>query len=95
MLQPKKEHPKEKPGLHPRNKHRERYNFKELIASCPELAPFVSLNQYNDESVDFSNAQAVLTLNKALLKHFYGIENWAIPQGFLCPPVPGRADYIH
>ena len=91
----KKEHPKEKSGLHPRNKHRERYNFKELIASCPKLAPFVSVNRYNDESVDFSNAEAVLTLNKALLKHFYGIENWAIPPGYLCPPVPGRADYIH
>ena len=90
-----KEHPKEKPGLHPRNKHRERYNFKELIASCPELSPFVSVNKYNDESVDFANAEAVLTLNKALLKHFYGIENWAIPPGYLCPPVPGRADYIH
>ncbi len=95
MLQPKKEHPKEKPGLHPRNKHRERYNFKELIATCPELAPFVNVNKYNDESVDFANGQAVLTLNKALLKHFYGIENWAIPPGYLCPPVPGRADYIH
>lgn len=91
----KKEHPKEKSGLHPRNKHRERYNFTELIASCPELAPFVSVNKYNDESVDFADAEAVLTLNKALLKHFYGIENWAIPPGYLCPPVPGRADYIH
>lgn len=95
MLQPKKEHPKEKPGLHQRNKHRGRYNFKELIASCPELALFVHVNRYNDESVDFSNAEAVLTLNKALLKHFYGIENWTIPPGYLCPPVPGRADYIH
>jgi len=95
MFQPKKEHPKEKPGLHSRNKHRERYNFKELIVSCPELAPFVSLNRYNDESVDFSDDKAVLTLNKALLKHFYGIENWTIPPGYLCPPVPGRADYLH
>ena len=95
MPGPKKEHPDEKPGLHPRNKHRERYNFKELIVSCPELAPFVSLNRYNDESVDFSDAKAVLTLNRALLKHFYGIENWAIPPGYLCPPVPGRADYLH
>jgi 23S rRNA (adenine1618-N6)-methyltransferase len=95
MSGPKKEHPKEKSGLHQRNKHRERYNFKELIASCPELAPFVNVNQYTDESVDFSDAKAVLTLNKALLQHFYGIENWAIPPGYLCPPVPGRADYIH
>ncbi|HQW01464.1 MAG TPA: RlmF-related methyltransferase, partial [Saprospiraceae bacterium] len=43
-LQPKKEHPKEKSRLHPRNRHRERYDFKQLIAVCPELAPYVTLN---------------------------------------------------
>jgi len=95
MLRDKVEHPKEKPGLHPRNRHRERYNFRELTGSCPELAPFVRLNRYDDESIDFSNAEAVLTLNKALLKHYYGIDHWNIPAGYLCPPIPGRADYIH
>ena len=95
MLNKRKEHPKEKTGLHPRNKHRERYNFGELIRSCPELAPFVRLNDYKDESVDFSEPSAVLMLNKALLKHFYGIVHWEIPTGYLCPPIPGRADYIH
>lgn len=95
MLQKKKEHPKEKLNLHPRSKHRERYDFKLLVGSCPELAPFVRLNDYNDESIDFSNAEAVLMLNKALLKHYYGITHWNIPSGYLCPPIPGRADYIH
>jgi 23S rRNA (adenine1618-N6)-methyltransferase len=95
MLQKKKEHQKEKFGLHPRNKHRERYNFKELISSCPELAPFVRLNNYNDESIDFSKAEAVTLLNKALLKRYYDIDHWNIPSGYLCPPIPGRADYIH
>lgn len=95
MLNEKKEHPKEKPGLHPRNRHRGRYDFKTLIDSYPGLAPFVHLNNYNDESIDFSNAKAVLALNKALLKRYYNIENWNIPAGFLCPPIPGRADYIH
>ncbi len=91
----KKEHPKEKLSLHPRNKHRGRYVFKELINSLPELAPFVQLNEYNDESIDFSNAEAVMLLNKALLKQYYGINHWGIPPGYLCPPIPGRADYIH
>ncbi len=91
----KKEHPKVKLRLHPRNKHRERYDFKILTGTCPELAPFVKLNMYNDESIDFSNPEAVKMLNKALLKHYYDIENWDIPQGYLCPPIPGRADYIH
>jgi 23S rRNA (adenine1618-N6)-methyltransferase len=91
----KKERSSEKTSLHPRNKHRHLYHFKELIISCPELAPFVRLNDYNDESIDFSNAKAVMTLNKALLKHDYSIDHWDIPSGYLCPPVPGRADYIH
>lgn len=95
MLQKKKEHPKLKSGLHPRNKHRERYNFKELTRTCPALAPFVRLNDYKDESIDFFNAEAVLLLNKALLKHYYGIDQWNIPSGYLCPPIPGRADHIH
>lgn len=81
--------------MHPRNKHQGRYDFKELISSCPELEPFVRLNNYNDESIDFSNAKAVMMLNKALLKHFYEIDYWNIPEGYLCPPIPGRADYIH
>lgn len=91
----KKEHPTEKIRLHPRNKHRKRYDFKELIGCCPDLAPYVVLNNYNDESIDFFNPEAVKMLNKALLNCFYNIKNWDIPQGYLCPPIPGRADYIH
>ncbi|ARS37019.1 23S rRNA (adenine(1618)-N(6))-methyltransferase RlmF [Pontibacter actiniarum] len=91
----KKSHPKEKSGLHPRNRHRARYDFKELVKSCPELRPFVQVNAYNDASVDFFDPKAVKLLNKALLAHFYGIRNWDIPKGYLCPPIPGRADYIH
>lgn len=95
MLNNKNNHIKEKSRLHPRNKHRGRYDFKKLIISCPELAPFVKLNIYNDESIDFSNPEAVKMLNKALLKHYYNINNWDIPKNYLCPPIPGRADYIH
>lgn len=91
----KRVHPKVKSGLHPRNRHRERYDFKQLTASCPELGQFVKVNVYDDESIDFFNPEAVKMLNKALLAHFYGIENWNIPPGYLCPPIPGRADYIH
>ncbi len=95
MLDKKKEHPKEKTRLHVRNKHRERYNLKALIESLPELAEHVSLNIYNDESINFFNPEAVKALNKALLKHHYQIDNWNIPPNYLCPPIPGRADYIH
>ena len=84
-----------KTTLHTKNKHRERYNFPELIAAHAELAPFVRVNNYGNESIDFANPDAVMALNKALLIHFYGITNWSVPQGFLCPPIPGRAEYIH
>ncbi|NBP69123.1 MAG: 23S rRNA (adenine(1618)-N(6))-methyltransferase RlmF [Cytophagia bacterium] len=95
MQQKKKEHPTEKTSLHPRNKHRQRYDFPTLIKSCPELSAFVKLNEFKDLSIDFSNPEAVMMLNKALLKHFYNINYWQIPTGYLCPPIPGRADYIH
>ncbi|WP_316766665.1 23S rRNA (adenine(1618)-N(6))-methyltransferase RlmF [Pedobacter frigiditerrae] len=85
----------EKSTLHSRNKHRSRYDFKALTNSCAELKSFVSINKYGDESIDFANPVAVKTLNKALLKHFYQIDFWDIPEGYLCPPIPGRADYMH
>ena len=91
----KKTHPKIKSELHPRSQHRERYNFKALIKSSPELAVFVAPNKYGDDSIDFFNPNAVLALNKALLKHHYGVKFWKIPEHYLCPPIPGRADYIH
>jgi len=91
----KRIHPKVKAELHLRNKHRERYDLKMLAATCPELVPFVKLNDYGDESIDFFNPKAVKTLNMALLKHYYNITSWDIPDGYLCPPIPGRADYIH
>ncbi|MBC7696613.1 MAG: 23S rRNA (adenine(1618)-N(6))-methyltransferase RlmF [Burkholderiales bacterium] len=81
--------------LHPRNKHHDRYDFEQLIATCPDLKPFVSINKFNSETIDFTNPKAVKTLNKALLKHFYKINHWDIPENYLCPPIPGRADYIH
>lgn len=81
--------------LHPRNKHRDRYDFPALIRSNPELADYVSRNPYGELSVDFKDSEAVKILNRSLLYHFYDIKLWDIPRGYLCPPIPGRADYIH
>ena len=98
----------EKTNLHPRNIHRFGYNFKELITICTELEPFVVINKFenvpNDatlqdelpkQTIDFSDPKAVKTLNKALLQANYNITSWDIPENFLCPPIPGRVDYIH
>jgi len=81
--------------LHLRNKHRERYDFKALTECCPELIPYVILNKTGLETIDFFNPDAVKYLNTALLKHHYNIEYWDIPSGYLCPGIPGRADYLH
>jgi 23S rRNA (adenine1618-N6)-methyltransferase len=94
MSEEKKEQ-QEKLVLHPRNKHKNRYDFKALLKSSPELRAFIKPNIYEDDTIDFFNPEAVKALNKALLKHYYGIDWWDIPEGFLCPPIPGRADYIH
>lgn len=94
QLKEKKKIP-EKEKLHPRNRHRSRYDFKMLITGSPELSEFVYTNEYQNETIDFSNPDAVKALNKALLKAFYHISFWDIPANYLCPPVPGRADYIH
>ena len=82
--------------MHPRNIHNTQYNFKELSKVNPDLENFITKNQHtNDFTIDFSNPKAVVALNKALLLHHYQLQNWELPEGFLCPPIPSRVDYIH
>lgn len=86
---------KEKTQLHPRNKHRLGYDFDRLARSYPLLKKYLHINTYQNISIDFFDPQAVNALNTALLLTHYGIEFWQIPAGYLCPAVPGRADYVH
>lgn len=79
----------QKPGLHPRNRHRSRYDMNALCLSCPPLQDYIVQTPAGEPSVNFADPQAVKMLNKALLAHFYGVAHWDIPEGFLCPPVPG------
>ena len=95
MSQKPREPTPEKDALHPRNRHRGRYDFVVLTESSPALARFVEVNSFGDASVDFANPAAVKALNQALLAGFYDVAHWDIPAGYLCPPIPGRADYIH
>lgn len=85
----------EKTRLHARNRNRGKYDLSALVACTPELANYIKPNKLGEDSVDFAKPEAVKLLNKALLNHYYSITNWDIPAGNLCPPVPGRADYIH
>lgn len=84
-----------KGNLHKRNLHRDRYDLDTLCQIVPELSKHQLLNIRGQKTIDFSNPRAVLLLNKALLIHYYDLKDWFIPHGYLCPPIPGRTDYIH
>lgn len=84
-----------KTGLHPRNVHRERYDFNTLVSSFPSLEQQLKINKFGDTSIDFADPIAVKSLNTALLLSCYRLKFWSIPSNFLCPPIPGRADYLH
>lgn len=84
-----------KKALHPRNVHINGYDFNALIKAFPRLNAFVRPTSFGGLSIDFADPEAVKTLNTALLKHHYGIDFWDIPKGALCPPIPGRVDYLH
>lgn len=81
--------------MNKKNKHKEDYHFEKLIEVCPELEPHVFVNKYEKQTINFADAKAVKALNTALLKVHYNIEYWQFPDTNLCPPIPGRVDYIH
>lgn len=85
----------EKKNLHPRNQHRLGYDFDSLIQILPELKNFVGINEHQIQTLDFSSPEAVKALNKSLLIAYYDLKYWDIPNDFLCPPIPGRVDYVH
>jgi len=71
------------------------HNFEQLVSDYPELVPFLVQNKHDKLSIDFYNPKAVKVFNQVLLKAYYGIAYWDFPDGSLCPPVPGRADYLY
>lgn len=81
--------------LHPRNPHKGRYDLELLSRHFPAIKEFIQLKGNGEQSLDFSDPAAVLALNQSLLACFYNVGLWQIPEGYLCPPIPGRADYIH
>jgi 23S rRNA (adenine1618-N6)-methyltransferase len=89
------EQKKKKSPLHPRNLHKDGYDFEFLVSKYPALEGHVFENEYENLTIDFSVPSSVRALNGALLSAHYGIHKWAIPDGYLCPPIPGRADHIH
>lgn len=81
--------------MHPLNRHRNRYDLKKLSERVPELQALIIESKTGEPTLDFSLPSSVKLLNKALLLSDYGLQSWDLPDNYLCPPVPGRADYIH
>jgi len=84
-----------KAGLHPRNRHLKGYDFAALAKAFPPLRRHVRPNPFGSLSIDYADPEAVKALNRGLLALHYDIHEWDLPEGFLCPPIPGRADYVH
>ena len=81
-------------AVHPKNPFAKDYDFDTLIKQHSPLSDFVFVNKYGNKSIKFSDPQAVKALNSALLKTHYELTYWDIPDDNLCPPVPGRLDYL-
>jgi len=84
-----------KKTLHPRNKHISGYDFQRLVKKNAALKDFLTENPNGQPSIDFADPKAVFELNKTLLLLNYDIQHWEIGKNSLCPPIPGRVDYIH
>jgi|LauGreDrversion4_1035100.scaffolds.fasta_scaffold119079_1 23S rRNA (adenine1618-N6)-methyltransferase len=82
-------------GLHSHNRHHGRYDFPRLVAVYSGLSRFVIPHPDGGDTVDFFDPAAVIALNRALLMADYGLAFWDLPPGALCPPIPGRVDYLH
>lgn len=80
--------------MHSKNPFNIDYNFDSLVAQHEPLSLFVYTNQYGNQTINFANNEAVKSLNTALLKDQFGITYWDIPENNLCPPIPGRFDYL-
>ena len=57
-----------KPGLHPRNKHKNGYDFDVLTKHNNNLISYVTKNDYGNLTIDFSDPKAVKELNLTLLE---------------------------
>lgn len=81
--------------MHKNSIHNNKYDFDLLVQNCEALKSHVFVNDFQTQTVDFSNPEAVKALNTALLYTHYNVKFWEFPDENLCPPIPSRADYMH
>ena len=82
-----------KAGLHRQNPFAAPYPLADLCQYQPALQQHLRETPAG-LSVDFANPDAVQALNAALLHWRYGLADYQLPAGNLCPAVPGRLDYL-
>ncbi|WP_445737189.1 23S rRNA (adenine(1618)-N(6))-methyltransferase RlmF [Mariniflexile sp.] len=82
-------------NFHSKNKHKSGYDFDVLCKALPKLTAFVFEDPHHTKTIDFADPKAVKALNTALMFAYYDIKYWEFPNSNLCPPIPGRVDYIH
>ncbi len=81
--------------MHKRNIHFKGYDLERISSVFPAIRAHLIRNPGGKLTVNFSDPVAVKILNQALLIVDYGLQYWDIPDDYLYPAVPGRADYIH
>lgn len=81
--------------MHKNSLHIKKYDFDVLTKNHEALKSYVFVNDYQTQTIDFSNPDAVKALNTALLFTHYNVKFWEFPDENLCPPIPSRADYMH
>lgn len=85
--------PRVKSGFHEKNEFRLGYDLPSLERANKDLKPFLSREE-GEIRVDYTHSQAVIELNRAILKHHFQMQEWFLPEGALCPAIPGRWDYL-
>ena len=79
--------------MHDQNPFKNGYDLTILATLNSTLKKAIYTNKYGNTTIDFSDASAVKALNQALLKSQYNLD-WDLPKENLCPPIPGRLEYL-
>ena len=80
--------------MHAQNPYAERYDLKRLANGHFPLKKHIFLNPSDQQTIDFTDSDAVYELNKAMLLADYKLVDYDLPKGYLIPPVPGRLEYL-
>uniref|UniRef100_A0A182PKE1 U6 small nuclear RNA (adenine-(43)-N(6))-methyltransferase n=1 Tax=Anopheles epiroticus TaxID=199890 RepID=A0A182PKE1_9DIPT len=80
--------------MHPRNRYRQKPNFRQLVKLYPELNEVASVDISGKVKLDYRNKHAVHLLSKCLLLRDFGLK-LELPPNKLVPTLPLRLNYIH